>query len=428
VSIPRFLIVALICATPAILIWGGLITQSVIMGILAVALAITAAAQRPGETSFLLTGIRLPLAISAVPALWITLQTLPLGVFAHPIWSSAAAALKHPIVGSMSINPGASVIALGQYLLMIAVAFLSAASSVDRQRAESILFALTAAVAAIALLLLANDWFFTGIWLGDFARQQAVDCAAIGIIIASAACLRTVERYETRHGKPQRSVAVLERTFIICGIALLICLAAVLVGLTRHVLFAAGYGLLALLSAMAIRRYGLGMLGITGIALPALAAAVLLVAAQPGERGKSIVLAFAATSPAQTAMSQRLLNDAPLVGTGAGTFAALAPVYREMNDPPIPSAATTAAAFAIELGSPMLWLIVAAVTAAFVMLLRSALRRGRDSFYPAMGGGCLLTGLLLGFSDPGFLGIAASLLMAAVLGLSLAQSRSRTAP
>ena len=91
-------------------------------------------------------------------------QMLPLRALAHPIWNSVETALGHPVAGGISVDPGASVIALGQYLSVIAVAFLSAAVAVDRQRAEWILFALTAAVTAIALIMLTYDLCFPGAW------------------------------------------------------------------------------------------------------------------------------------------------------------------------------------------------------------------------------------------------------------------------
>jgi uncharacterized membrane protein YjjP (DUF1212 family) len=122
-----------------------------------------------------------------------------------------------------------------------------------------------------------------------------------------------------------------------------------------------------------------------------------------------------------------MLDDAPVVGTGAGTFAAVAPIYREMDDPASGSVAATAAGtFAIELGQPMLWLITATTVGFILMLLRASLQRGRDSFYPAMGGSCLITLLLLAFTNAGLLGTATSLIAAAVLGLGFAQSKSRT--
>ena len=120
-----------------------------------------------------------------------------------------------------------------------------------------------------------------------------------------------------------------------------------------------------------------------------------------------------------------MLADAPLVGTGAGTFAALLPVYRETIDDSSQVAPTTAATMAIELGAPMFWLIATVTVAAIVVLFRASLRRGRDSFYPAMGAGCLVTLLLLAFSNGGLLVTATSLIAAVAIGLALAQSKSR---
>jgi len=89
-------------------------------------------------------------------------------------------------------------------------------------------------------------------------------------------------------------------------------------------------------------------------------------------------------------------------------------------------AATTAAILSIELGEPMFWLIVAAIVASIFILFRASLRRGRDSFYPAMGGSCFVTLLLLAFNNGGLLETATSLIAAVALGLALAQSKSRT--
>ena len=165
VSKVRLILVILICASPAILLRDGLITQGLVAGIVAVALVITGRTMRPSETKFLVSIVR-PLApFAAVPALWVLVQVLPLRVLAHPIWKSAEAALGHPVAGGISVDPGASVIALGEYLSAIAVIFLSAAVAVDRQRAKWILFALTAAVTAIALIMLTDDLLFHGFGL-----------------------------------------------------------------------------------------------------------------------------------------------------------------------------------------------------------------------------------------------------------------------
>jgi predicted branched-subunit amino acid permease len=89
-------------------------------------------------------------------------------------------------------------------------------------------------------------------------------------------------------------------------------------------------------------------------------------------------------------------------------------------------APTAAAAIAIELGRPMLWLIVATMAGSILVLLRASLRRGRDSFYPMAGASCLITLLFLSFMNVEVLSSAAATIAAATLGLAFAQSKSRS--
>lgn len=423
----RLVLIALICASPPILLVGGLIVQALVAGLVAAGLAIVARSLRPGETEFLVSLVRPLAVVAAVPALWMLIQVLPLAVFAHPIWTSAREAFGRPLAETMSIDPGASVIALGQYLSMTGVVFLSAAVAVDRQRAEWLLFALTGACAAVALIVLAHDLFLPSLRLTVLARAQAIDCLAMGAILAGAACLRTVERYETRHTNQQRSVLALLWTFAAGAAALIICTATLILEGGYWTIFTLVCGLLALASVWIIRRLALGRWSIGAVAGLGLVVILFLLSAHPIARDRDLAFAAAPSGPLLE-LGDRVLGDAPLVGTGAGTFADVAPIYREMDDPP-PGAvpATTAAALAIELGKPMLLLIAAAAAGCTVVLLRASLLRGRDSFYPAMGGSCLLTMLLLAFVNAGLLGTAASLILAAALGIGVAQSKGRRA-
>jgi len=193
------------------------------------------------------------------------------------------------------------------------------------------------------------------------------------------------------------------------------------------VLIAAAWGCATLAWMKMMRRFAPSGFSFAVLTALITIAAVFLTIVQPVERGKTLLLAFATSSSVTTAASERMLADAPLVDTGAGTFAALLPIYRETIDDSQadPVAATTAATLAIELGEPMFWLIVAATVASIVILFRASLRRGRDSFYPAMGGGCLVTLLLLAFNNGGLLETATGLIAAVALGLALAQSKSR---
>lgn len=424
----RYILVALICASPAILLADRLDVQAILAGAIAVALCITALTLPSGEAEFLIS-VTAPIAVlAAVPALWILLQVVPFKPLAHPIWASAQSALARPVLGAISIDPGTSVIRLGEYLVFCGVSVVSAAVAVHRGRAVSVLFALTAAGAIIALLLIVQ-FLTSGSWLSPFARVQATDCVAIGVVIASAACIRSIERYEKKNQRSQQSIAV---ALPACIVALVMCAVALLLDGNPQVFVATGCGLAAVVYVVILRRIRVGVWGPLAFAAGLVAFVLVVLTNQPNEHRKSILLAFASSSTAAPTMvtpdvSERVLADAPLVGTGAGTFSALAQIYREINGPPPHSAASTAAAtLAIELGRPMLWIVVAVATGLLLAFIGASLQRGRDSFYPAMGGGCALTLILLSFTNAGTLGTATALMAAVVLGLAIGQSKSRT--
>lgn len=422
----RLIVIVLICASPAILLWDGLIVQGLVAGIVAAGLVLTAQTLRPGEAEFLISIIRPAAAIAAIPVLWILLQALPFGLLANPIWASAKLALGRSIASSISVDPAVSIIALGQYLTLGAVAFLSAAVAVDRVRGEWLLFAMTGVSVVFALLLMAHGLFSSLFEFSAFMDAQAGDCAAIGAVIAGAACMRSLERYESRLGRSHGSMPTLLWTLAACGVALALCVLAVIIQEPLEILFASACGVVIIGWVIAVRRFRLGSWGVAPFAVVAIGVALLVSATHPVERGQSALLAFAPLS-SQGVVTQRMLKDAPLVGTGAGTFTALVPIYRAIDDPPgISEASTTAATFAIELGRPMFWLFVLAIAAAILIFLRAALLRGRDSFYPAMGGGCLVTLVLLIFMNDGLLGNATGAMVAAMFGLSMAQSKSRS--
>jgi hypothetical protein len=431
VSQARFILVLLICAAPAILLFDGPNTHGILAGVAGVGIAMVSRTMRPVETQFFLSFARPAAVLTAVPALWILIQVLPLPFLAHPIWASAEAAIGHPIRGTISIDIGASMMALGFYLTIVAVAFWSAAVAVDRQRAEWILFSLMTATALIGLTVAAINLFglpHINAKTLVFDWPQAIDCVAMGVLIAAAASVRTMERYETRRASRDRSVSALLRTFAACAIALTICVAALVMSAPVGTLLATGFGVVALASVVLVRRMGLGSWGIVAIAVPAIAIAGFLASSEPRLHTESFTLAFATEAPESlTSMSQRILEDAPLRGTGAGTFAAIAPIYRDVEDHTVSSTPTAAAAIAIELGRPMLWLIVATMAVAIYVLLQASLRRGRDSFYPLAGASCLVTLLFLSFMNAGVLGSAPAMIAAATLGLAIAQSKSRSA-
>lgn len=418
----RNILAALICASSLSLIWDGLLLTGCVAGVAAIVLVLTARNLRPGETEFVMSVIPLPLLVAAIPAISIAIQSLPLGILSHPIWKSTAVALHRPIEGSISIDPAASLITLGFYLCLIAIAFVSAAVAVDRQRAETLLFALVIASVISSLIVIVQYFSWLNAWRVFSAR--AVDCVSLGAIIAATNFIDVIERQARRAGT---RAGWWIRRMLPSVAALAICSVAFALSANWAIAFATAYGLFALLSHWIIRRLALGLWGVGGFAAGALGIAAILVAAYPAHREVSVQLAYARESqPSVLAFNQRMLDNSPFVGTGAGTFAALAPIYRQFNDAPsVQTAATTATQLTIELGKPAFGLIVVATVVLLIVLLRASLRRGRDSGYSAMGGSCLLTLLLLAFMDASALATATGLLVAAVLGVAFAQSKSR---
>ena len=140
------------------------------------------------------------------------IQILPLKAtgLANPIWESAAATLGRSTGGSISIDPGATLIALARYLSVVAVAFVAAALGIDRHRAERLLVALTTSTTLIALMLFA-------VRLGIFsfpnddgvsaARDAAIGCAALGVILGATGVFRTVERWQAQGSNRHHSTA-----------------------------------------------------------------------------------------------------------------------------------------------------------------------------------------------------------------------------
>ena len=431
---PAYLsLIGVICAVPTILLIDGLIVRGLVAAVLSGGLAVVAQTIRQGEGAFLLAVIRPIAAFAMIPILWMLIQVFPLKAtgLAHPIWASAEQALGNPITGSISIDPNATTLALFQYLSALALTFLAAAASIDRERAEWVLFSLVVATALVAIVILGHDivgfTFLTkNASLTD--RAQAQVCVGLGTIFSIAAAIRTYERLESgRPRRPHRSLSTLMGTLVGCASAFTLCMVALISDLTGNILFALAYGIGVLLAVVAIRRIGLGFWGALAIVAAAGAGAIIVIATSSKPGVTDLTLAFASTkSNSLIVMTERMSADLFWTGSGAGTFASLVPVYQDGTDIiRRPTCPTAASKIAIELGHPMLWGIAVAVIIAIAALLRGALHRGRDSVYPAAGASSLLLLLLLSFGDNGVLGMPVSICAAAITGLAFAQRKSR---
>ena len=255
-------------------------------------------------------------------------------------------------------------------------------------------------------------------------RGEALDSACVGVTLAAACGIFVFERYERRRYKPNQNQKKFLFWGLICLTAFVTCAGAVAVTRSGPLTFAAAAGFLTFGANVVIRRFNLGRFGAAAIGITAVIIGATLVKIMATDSDPRF--AFARKAEAAVEITKRILADAPLFGDGAGTFGALARLYRSSGDGLNDIGAVTAAAqFSIEMGRAPLWIAVMTASFAVYVLLRGAAQRGRDSSYAAGAGACIVTLIILAFVNTGLAGQGVNVLSALVFGLGLAQSKSR---
>jgi hypothetical protein len=402
----------------------GSAAQSLVAVLAALAVASVAVAARAADVKFAAQATRSLKYAAAVPAVWIILQLLPVPFGAHSIWAYANNALGRQSWGHISIDLGATLLALVFYLANIALMLVTLFLGRDRRRAELILFVLTAVSAITALLLLAGKWgLIAGV--GSDIDEVLGAVAALGALLSLTSIVRAVERCESRGAEAAGPTLILQAVLLANGVGLLICLGGLTAAATLNVGLVAAFAVATFASVQVIRRVGLAGWA-TGILVATMivAAGMIVVWRYDSARMLSPFLQFATASPSDAILvAQRLLSDTGWAGTGAGTYAALVPIYQNLGNS-ITKAPSTAAAFAIELGWPMAVFAIAVVAWLLVILYHGALARGRDSFYPAAAAACTVLILGQAFCDTSLLKSCVAVASDAIIGLGLAQSVS----
>ena len=140
-SIVYITLLTLVAATPILLFFNNLVVDGAIELYAAIGLAAVAIRMPPGEGRHFSKLIRLPMALAAIPLVWMLIQLLPLPIsgLSRSIWESAAQALNAPLSASISIDPGTTILALGHYTSIVGITFVAAAICVERKNAEKLL-------------------------------------------------------------------------------------------------------------------------------------------------------------------------------------------------------------------------------------------------------------------------------------------------
>jgi hypothetical protein len=425
------LFILLLGFSPLFLVDDSLLIHGLLAGYTALLIAIIAWTIRPGEAGFVVSLMRPVAAFAAVPAIWILVQAAPTPMVSlqHPIWASAQAAL--PMLGSISVSPGATLVALARYFSAFGLFFIATAVTIDRQRAELVLFMLAGISALLAVLLIVHDlggFVFLGELSSVGRRAGLTSAATLGTVLTAAMTVYALERYETRRNRGDFGFASFVTIVASSLGAFAVCWIAIAFFTSNAAIFAAATGVGTFVLIVGFRRLGLGprlgyVLAVIAVAVPlSLIAHDLL----GGERDIALRFDMTETQPS-LATAQRIIADTGWLGSGAGTFTALLPIYQDTPDAVSrPSAPTTASALVIELGRPALWIVVIAALAAIAWLIRGALQRGRDSFFAATGASAGVVLLVEAFCDASLLASTTIIIAAAILGLALSQSVSRS--
>ena len=417
------ILTSLIALLPALMMVDGILASGVVSAIVAIAMVTVVLAPNTSELNRF-SRLLGPTAFIAlfIPCLWMLLQVLPISIrsLANPVWVSASTALDKPFVGAISLDIGATLLSLARYCAILAAAFVTATVALNRQRAENVLSLLTGTAALIAAELIGYDLGYLRLpgyeHLGE--RADAMNIAVIGFILSCATTIRAYEHLDSTQHRKSRMMAMLAASASMA--ALFICLSAILISADSVLFLAALFGTGVLIAVLAIRRWRLGPLGQAGIAALAAVAVFGFFAVVPAKNDADLTLAL--STQGQISSIERMLSDAKWGGSGAGSFEALLPIYRDTADSvEIPTAAAT---IAIEMGRPFLWTCVIVALIGASTLFRRALLRGRDYVYSSAGAGCVIALLILLFANDGILGLTASLMISVVCGLAFAQSKS----
>ena len=416
------ILTSLIALLPALMMVDGILASGIVSAIVAIAMMTTALAPNTSELNRF-SRLLAPTAFIAlfIPCLWMLLQVLPIPTRspANPVWVSASTALDKPFVGAMSLDIGATLLSLARYCAILATAFITAIVTLNRQRAENVLSLLTGTAALIAAELIGYDLGYLRFpgyeRLGE--RADAMNIAVIGFILSCATTIRAYEHLDSTQHRKSRMMAMLAASASMA--ALFICLSAILISADSVSFLATLFGTGVLFAVLAIRRWRLGPLGQAGIAALAAVAVFGFFAVVPAKKDADPTLAL--STQGQISSTERMLSDAKWGGSGAGSFEALLPIYRDTADSlEIPTAAAT---IAIEMGRPFLWTCVIVALMGASTVFRRALLRGRDYVYSSAGAGCIIALLISLFANDGILGLTPSLMISVVCGLAFAQSK-----
>lgn len=294
-----------------------------------------------------------PVALFCLVVIWIGVQISPLAppALIHPIWNMAGDVLGASLSGAISVNPGASALALMRLLTDASVLWLTIQLGRDPVRALIVLQAIGTIVAVYSVYGLILASFFSssipffdappdgfGLVRSTFVNHNSfATYAGLGLIATVALALR-LYRHEAPDHEGLRSYRINKlieatgrRGWVLFGGGLVI-LVALLATISRGGILATALGLFALLVLSFKRQRRRRTEQVEAILFVTAALALGFVFFGDRIVGRIAASGFEDTSRAAVYLiTARSLLDAPLLGFGYGAFADVFPMYRDQS-------------------------------------------------------------------------------------------------
>jgi O-antigen ligase len=411
----------------------------------------------------------IPLSLYGVALLWIFVQSRS-SLFAgwhHPLWQTAAEILGMPVTGAISINPEQTLAHLVRLLLYGTVFWLSLQACRKPVRARQVFLAVSfasIAYAAYGLIAFLTDassvlWYEKPQYQEDLTstfvnRNSYATYAGLGLLTTTGLILVMIAQKGARL-LAQKTAAPAEgsggATFIARG-QLKIWSREGIKSLYRSTLWwerVILFGWIALVAALVFSHSRAGFAS-TVFALVSLVLAVGLT--RSTQRRSALVLAFAfaigivlflafggealVTRFAETTAKHEQrpivydltiagIADAPMVGTGLGTFEEVFRFYRtELVRDYYALAHSSYLESILELGFPAAFALFGVFVWFFVLTIHGIRKRRRDTIYPCVGFAATVLVALHSLVDFSLQIPAVTVTYALIMGAACAQSWS----
>lgn len=421
----------LTAATPVLLFFNNLFVAGTIELYAAIGMFVVAIGIPSSEARHAFKLVRIPAVLATIPLLWVLAQLLPVqgSGLSRSIWESSAGALETSrLSASITIDPGLTLMAACRFATMACIAFVAAIISIDRQRAERLLWLLVGATATISVIfsLCQIAGFHFKDEPGTSSTYATMTTASIiGIVVFTASVIMAVEKFEQRHGlRKLLSQGIIPIGVTIAG--LVIFCTSLIAADTGQDAFAAICGLATIAVIYATRRMGFGPKAGLAVGCLAIIAVAMIVWPKGDHTIADPSLRYAAAADGQaTALDKRMADAVGPAGSGAGTFSAASTIYGAQTFSNA-SPTTFAAKISVELGRPALWVFVGLVCLQILLFARGSFNRGRDCFYTLAGAGVAVAMFVDCFTSATLTNCTISVLVALTFGLGLGQSVSRS--